>query len=109
MTATQRAPSAQLLASLRLHEGEGGKPVLHAYADPKSHGAPWTIGYGRAGKCGPGATCTPTQAEAWLREDAQTAIDDVLTHLPWTAHLDAARFDVLAEMAEARRLPSDPP
>ena len=95
MTIPTRAPSAALLASLRL--GEGVR--LHAYPDPLSHGVPYTIGYGRAHGVGPHDTCTLAQAEAWLVDDAQTAIDAVLTHLPWAAHLDAARFDVLAEMA----------
>ena len=95
MTIPLRAPSAALLASLRA--GEGLR--LHAYPDPLTKGAPWTLGYGRAGKCGPHDTCTQAQAEAWLREDAQTAVNAVLTHLPWSARLDPVRFDVLAELA----------
>ena len=94
MTTPPRALSAALLASLRANEGLR----LHAYADPKSHGAPWTIGYGHAGRCGPHDTCTPAQAEAWLEQDAQAAVDTVLAHLPWAARLDPVRFDVLAEM-----------
>ena len=94
MTTPSRAPSAALLASLRL--GEGLR--LRAYPDPKSYGAPWTIGYGRAGRCKPGDTCTSEEAEAWLREDAQEAVDLTLQHIPWSAQLDPVRFDVLAEL-----------
>ena len=93
--APARAPSAALLDSLR--SGEGLR--LHAYPDPLSHGAPWTIGYGHAGRCGPHDTCTTAQAEIWLQEDARAAVGDLLQHFPWAAHLDAVRFDVLAEMA----------
>ena len=94
MPSPPRAPSAALLASLRL--GEGLR--LRAYPDPKSHGAPWTIGYGRAGRCKPGDTCTLAQAETWLRQDAQTAVSLTLQHVPWSARLDPVRFDVLAEL-----------
>ena len=94
MTTPRPAPSAALLASLRL--GEGLK--LHAYPDPKSHGEPWTLGYGRAGRCRPGDTCTAAQAEAWLRQDAQTAVSLTLQHICWSARLDPVRFDVLAEL-----------
>ena len=102
MTTPTRAPSPALLAALRGEEGlpppHHGQPALHAYADPRTHGAPWTIGFGRAHGVGPHDTCTAAQAEAWLVEDAQNAIKDILTHLPWTVRLDPVRFDVLTDM-----------
>jgi len=88
-------PSLKLLASLRL--GEGG-PELTAYADPNTHGKPYTIGYGHAVGVEPGQRCTFAQAEQWLAEDAQTAINGLVAHLDWTPHLSPPRFDVFAEM-----------
>jgi lysozyme len=40
---------------------------LSAYPDPKTGGAPWTIGWGHTGpEVKPGLTCTREQADAWL-------------------------------------------
>ena len=103
MTTPLRAPSAALLASLRANEGlptpDHGKPALKNYADARVHGAPWTIAYGRAHGVGPHGDLHAGQAEAWLADDAQTAVNAVLAHLPWAAKLDPVRLDVLAEMA----------
>lgn len=44
---------------------------LHAYADPKSGGEPWTIGYGHTGGIKPGDTCTQQQADDWFEQDIQ--------------------------------------
>ncbi len=52
--------------------------VLHAYADPGTGGAPWTIGYGHTGSCAaigidravePGMIITLAQAEMLLAAD----------------------------------------
>ena len=75
--------------------GEGLR--LRAYPDPRSHGAPCTIGYGRAGRCKPGDICTSAQAEPWLRH-VQTAVSLTLQHISWSARLDPVRFDVLVEL-----------
>jgi lysozyme len=43
---------------------------LHAYADPGTGGAPWTIGWGHTGPgIGPGTTITPDQAEGYFVAD----------------------------------------
>jgi lysozyme len=44
--------------------------VLHAYPDPGTGGAPWTIGYGHTGPdVRPGLTWTQVQADAALQHD----------------------------------------
>src|SRR5262245_44221185 len=47
--------------------------ILHAYPDPATGAAPWTIGYGHTHGVEPGMTCTRRQALDWLREDLQWA------------------------------------
>lgn len=44
-----------------------------AYPDPKTGGAPWTIGCGRTAGVKPGDVCTEEEALEWLREDAVDA------------------------------------
>ena len=65
------------LALLREHEGLR----LKAYPDPASGGDPWTIAFGHTKGVKEGDTCTPEQAEAWLREDAADAENIVLRHV----------------------------
>lgn len=67
--------------------------VLHAYPDPGSGGAPWTIGYGHTAGVRPGDTCTREQALAWLREDLQWA-EGAVNHLV-TVPLAQHEFDAL--------------
>lgn len=50
---------------------------LTAYPDPGTGGEPWTIGWGHTGGVKKGDTCTQEQADTWLLEDLQTAIDAV--------------------------------
>jgi lysozyme len=88
-------PSLKLLLSLK--RGEGG-PELTAHADPKTHGEPYALGYGHTGGIVQGQTCTTAQAEWWLNEDAQGAINNLTKSLDWTPHLSPPRFDVFAEM-----------
>lgn len=44
---------------------------LRAYQDVKGV---WTIGYGHTEGVSPGMTCSPMQAEVWLRQDVATAV-----------------------------------
>ena len=64
--------------------------VLHAYAD---HGE-FSIGYGHRGVPA-GSTCTQAQAEAWLDEDIQAAVDFVNKHVTWP--LTQGQFDSLVD------------
>ncbi|MHB8286728.1 MAG: glycoside hydrolase family protein [Caulobacteraceae bacterium] len=87
------------LAQLRADEG----CRLHAYPDPISGGAPWTIGYGCTGAgIGLGVVWTMAQAEAGLLKHVQQTEAGLQRALPWFAHLqanDPARADVLVNMA----------
>jgi lysozyme len=69
----------QALALIKEFEG----CRLKAY--PDSIGV-WTIGYGHTRGVKEGDTCTQEQADAWLLEDAQSAVDDVcrLARVPLT-------------------------
>lgn len=58
-------PSENCVNFVAQHEGM----VLKAYPDPGTGGAPWTIGCGRTTNVHPGDTCTPEQANEWLREE----------------------------------------
>lgn len=68
---------------------------LTAYPDPATGGEPWTIGYGHTGGISPGDTCTQAQAEQWLYEDLQTALQavDRLVAVPITPEEEAALVD----------------
>lgn len=48
------------------HEAPGGVPVLEAYPDPATHGAPWTIGFGSTAGVTRGMKITPEEARARL-------------------------------------------
>ena len=56
--------------------------VLHAYPDPATGGAPWTIGYGHTGSdVHPGLVITQAKAEALLRADLakfEDGVDDLI-------------------------------
>lgn len=67
---------------------------LKAYLDT---GNVWTIGWGHTAGVQKGDTCTRAQAEAWLREDIQTAEDDVKLYV--TAPLTQGQFDALTDFA----------
>lgn len=65
---------------------------LRAYPDPKTGGAPWTIGYGHTHGVQPGDTCTELQAEEWMAEElAECARQITLSSIrPFEEHqLDA--------------------
>lgn len=71
-----------------------------AYPDPKSGGAPWTIGYGHTGReVHPGLAWTLGQAAAALSADITAACGGLTTALPWWTELSPVRQDVLANMA----------
>lgn len=70
---------------------------LKAYPDPASGGAPWTIGRGHTKGVKRGDTCTPAQADAWLREDLLDAAAIVKRHV--TGSLTQGQFDCLCDMA----------
>ena len=51
---------------------------LTAYPDPATHGDPWTIGYGHTGaEVHQGMTITQDQAEEFLMQDVQKAVQTV--------------------------------
>ena len=51
--------------------------VLKAYPDPKTGGAPWTIGWGATGAgIGPGIAWTQAQADARLEADVAERVGD---------------------------------
>lgn len=83
-----------LLEQLRRDEGLRLTP----YKDSRGI---WTCGYGHnlVAHDEKLAEITKEQAEQWLREDAEVAIQDVAYSLPWSANLDDARRGVLENMA----------
>ena len=73
-------PSEKGLAIIRKHEGLR----LEAYQDP---GGTWTIGYGHTATATKGMDISPEQAEALLRNDAESAAISLEDSLP----VDVAR------------------
>jgi lysozyme len=71
---------------------------LEAYPDPKSGGAPWTIGYGHT-PCWEGGRCSEEEAEQWLAFDIARLGADLDRAMPWWRLLDGPRQDALANMA----------
>lgn len=67
--------------------------VLHAYPDPATGGAPWTIGYGHTHGVTPDMTCDRAQALAWLREDLQWS-EAAVNHLV-NVPIGQPQFDAL--------------
>jgi GH24 family phage-related lysozyme (muramidase) len=95
-------PDAELIAALKIAEGLR----LKAYPDPLSpraktgrgSGAPWTIGYGRAGGIQEGQTITAATAEAWLVEDAREHNAVIHAALPGLRQLDPVHRRVIENM-----------
>lgn len=56
---------------------------------------PWTIGWGRTKGVSEGDTCTQEQADAWLVEDMQEAVDAVLRLV--TVNLTQGQFAALVD------------
>ncbi len=66
---------------------------LTAYPDVRGI---WTIGYGHTGPdVVEGLTCTQEQADEWLREDTQTAVDAVNKYV--SVQLTQEEFDALVD------------
>jgi len=67
---------------------------LTAYQDQDGR---WTIGYGHANGVTPGMVCTLDQAEAWLLQDVQNAVNHVnsLVFVPLTQ----GEFDALVDFS----------
>ena len=69
---------------------------LTAYPDPATHGDPWTIGYGHTGaEVHQGMTITQDQAEEFLMQDVQKAVQTVNSKV----HTDLTQneFDALVD------------
>jgi len=69
---------------------------LTAYPDPATHGDPWTIGYGHTGaEVHQGMTITQEQAEEFLMQDVQKALQTVNSKV----HTDLTQneFDALVD------------
>jgi len=69
--------------------------ALTAYPDPGTGGIPYTIGFGRAHGVRPGDVCTKEQAEQWLLEDMQSAVDTVNRLV--TVPLTQSQFNALCD------------
>ncbi len=61
---------------------------LHAYPDPGTGGAPWTIGWGHTRNVHPGDVCTQEQADQWLLEEVDKFAFGVgsCVHVPLTTN-----------------------
>lgn len=69
---------------------------LTAYPDPATHGDPWTIGYGHTGaEVHQGMTITQEQAEEFLMQDVQKAVQTV--NLKIHTDLTQNEFDALVD------------
>lgn len=80
-----------------IKEDEGFRS--HAYPDPLSGGAPWSVGYGATGPgIGPSTVWTQSQAEANLALRVSTIVTQLTTNLPWFSNLSDLRQDVLVNM-----------
>jgi len=85
-----------------LFEAPGGKPILHAYPDPLTKAAPWTIGLGHTGpEVKQDSVWTEDQCwHAFANDYMQAQIHgaQVIGSSCW-ARLNAPRQGVLADMA----------
>ena len=72
---------------------------LRATADPKTHGSPWTIGYGHTGRdVHQGLIWDQAKAQAILDLDLTTA-DAGVMHLVGSARTAQPQFDALVSLA----------
>lgn len=69
---------------------------LVAYPDPATGGEPWTIGIGHTGDVKEGDTCTPVDAQEWLKSDSSDAESCIDAHV--TADLDQNQRDALISL-----------
>lgn len=84
---------------------------LHAYPDPNSGGAPWTIGYGHAVGVSPSDVITADVAEGLLREDLATSESEVTTAVgvPVTGNQFAALVSIVFNVGPGRADKPDRP
>lgn len=85
-----------------LFEAPGGLPILHAYPDPKTRNAPWTIGLGHTGP-EVHANTVWTEGQCWhaFYNDyavAQSVAAHLITSACWQ-HLLEPRRAVVTDMA----------
>lgn len=90
-------PYAAAVALIAQFEGF----VDHAYPDPASGGAPWTIGYGFTTLGGrsvqPGDTLSRSDAEALLRSGVQACASHLASRIPyWLEMADAQRCALIS-------------
>lgn len=67
---------------------------LTSYQDPRGI---WTIGYGHTAGIGPGMTITQNQADDFLMEDIQTAVNAVNSLVDVDVPLNQNEFDALVD------------
>lgn len=85
-----------LVEDLKIEEGFKAE----AYPDPRSHGPPWTIGYGHTGReVHPGLVWDQSAAATALAGDVAATARELDTAIPWWRQLDDTRQDVLVDMA----------
>jgi lysozyme len=73
---------------------------LHAYPDPDTGDAPWTIGYGCTGAdIRPGLVWTKAEADAALTRRIDQVQGQLESLLPWWREVNDPRQDVLVNMA----------
>lgn len=84
--------------SHRLRQFIKGKEALalKAYPDPKTGGAPWTIGYGCTKGVNPGDTCTLAEAEQWFDEDIEHF--ETLANNAITVPVTQGQFDAFVSL-----------
>jgi len=82
---------SQALALIKQFEGLS----LTAYPDPGTGAEPWTIGYGHTGDVTKGMVITQEQADAFLLQDAQNAVNQILSlvKVPLTSNQLSALID----------------
>lgn len=71
----------------------------HAYADPLTHGEPYTIGEGHTGGIKPDDVWTDEQIDEAKASDIAIATHGCETHFPWFAALDPVRYAVMQSLA----------
>ncbi len=87
-------PSPWLFAFLKSFEKF--RPTAYAAtSDERSRGI-WTIGWGHTNGVKEGDTCTTSQADEWLREDVQVAVEKVCNIVQF--QLTQNQFDALVSL-----------
>ena len=69
---------------------------LEAYPDPGTGDEPWTIGIGHTGGVKEGDTCTPADAQEWLRSDSSEAEACIDAHV--TVEISQNQRDALISL-----------